>query len=123
MVLWSIENSWGGEILVPKIPSYRIIDVARAVGPNCDYPVVGVRPGEKIHEEMITVSDSYNTVDLGTYFSILPSGSSYTTNNYCEKRRASPVPKDFCYNSGTNSEFLTVEQLRQLIRSDIDPTV
>ena len=64
MVLWSIENAWGGEVLVPKIPSYRITDVATAVAPECRQQVVGVRPGEKIHEEMITASDSFNTVDL-----------------------------------------------------------
>ena len=65
MVLWAIENAVGGELFVPKIPSYRVVDVAKAVGPECEHPVVGVRPGEKIHEEMITVSDSFNTVDLG----------------------------------------------------------
>jgi len=72
MVLWAIEHAWGGEILVPKIPSYRIVDVAEAVAPGCRQEVVGIRPGEKIHEEMITASDSFNTVDLGRYYAILP---------------------------------------------------
>jgi UDP-N-acetylglucosamine 4,6-dehydratase len=78
MVLWSIENAWGGEVLVPKIPSYRLVDVATAVDPNCEQQIVGVRPGEKIHEEMITASDSFNTVDIGKYYAILPSAGNYS---------------------------------------------
>ena len=73
MVLWSLENALGGELFVPRIPSYRIMDVAEAVGPNCEKPIVGIRPGEKIHEEMITESDSFTTIDLGSYYAILPS--------------------------------------------------
>ena len=76
MVLWSLQNALGGEVLVPKIPSYRIMDVAKAIGPNCEMPVVGIRPGEKIHEEMITSSDSFSTIDLGDYYAILPSDGS-----------------------------------------------
>ena len=115
MVIWSIENLWGGEILVPKIPSYRITDLASAIGPGCQHPVVGVRPGEKIHEEMITASDSFNTVDLGRYYAILPSGGGYSREEYCWKNGCTPVPQGFCYNSGTNQDFLNVEQLRDLI--------
>ena len=114
MVLWSIENAWGGEILVPKIPSYRITDLACAIGPDCDYPVVGIRPGEKLHEEMITPSDSYHTADLGRYYAILPMGSSYTAAEYCEANNAEMVPAGFCYNSGTNPDFLSIEHLREL---------
>ncbi len=115
MVLWSIAHAWGGEILVPKIPSYRITDLAEAIGPECDHPIVGVRPGEKIHEEMITASDSYNTVDLGEYYAILPSGADYTRESYCQKTGGSPVSPGFCYNSGTNEHFLSVDELRRLI--------
>jgi UDP-N-acetylglucosamine 4,6-dehydratase len=115
MVLWSIENGWGGEILVPKIPSYRIVDVATAVGPNCEQRVVGVRPGEKIHEEMITASDSYNTVDIGKYFAILPTAGGYTIEEYCSKFGGKPVKPGFAYESGCNPNFLSVEQLRALI--------
>lgn len=121
MVLWSLENAWGGEILVPKIPSYRITDLAQAIGPECEHPVVGVRPGEKIHEEMITSSDSFNTVDMGKYYAILPVGAKYTNQEYCEKMKATPVAQGFCYNSGSNEEFLTVEELRKLIRLLVDP--
>jgi UDP-N-acetylglucosamine 4,6-dehydratase/5-epimerase len=122
MVLWALENALGGEIFVPKIPSYRITDVAKAIGPECDHPVVGVRPGEKIHEEMITASDSFNTVDLGQYYAILPQSGPFTKEQYCEKTSSTPVEQGFAYNSGSNSEFLTVEQIRQLIREHIDPT-
>lgn len=116
MVLWSIENAWGGEILVPKIPSYRVTDLATAIAPECRQEVVGIRPGEKVHEEMITGSDSFNTVDMGRYYAILPVGGAYTSEEYCAKRNATPVPQGFSYNSGTNPEFLSVEQLRQLVR-------
>jgi UDP-N-acetylglucosamine 4,6-dehydratase len=115
MVLWSLEHAWGGEILVPKIPSYRITDVAKAIGPECKYPVVGVRPGEKIHEEMITASDSHNTVDMGQYYAILPMSGAYSMQDYCKKMDATPVAPGFAYDSGTNPDFLTVEQLEQLI--------
>jgi len=120
MVLWSIQNAWGGEILVPKIPSYRITDVAKAIGPECQHPIVGVRPGEKIHEEMITSSDSYNTVDLGKYYAILPTGAEYTTESYCTTNGAKLVPPGFCYNSGTNEHFLSVEELSAFIKQDVD---
>ena len=116
MVLWSIENAWGGEVLVPKIPSYRVTDVATAIDPACEQRVIGVRPGEKIHEEMITASDSFNTVDMGRYFAILPAGGAYTMAEYCKAGNAQPVEPGFNYNSGTNTDFLTVAQLRDLIK-------
>lgn len=115
MVLWSIENAWGGEVLVPKIPSYRITDVATAVAPECRHEIVGIRPGEKIHEEMITASDSQNTVDLGAYYAILPTAGRFTLEDYCQAFGASRVPIGFSYDSGTNPDFLSVEQLRALV--------
>ncbi len=115
MVLWSIDNAWGGEVLVPKIPSYRITDVAAAVAPECRLDVVGIRPGEKIHEEMITASDSTNTVDMGRYYAILPSAGQFTLDEFCGKTGAKRVAPGFAYESGTNPEFLDVAQLRQLI--------
>jgi UDP-N-acetylglucosamine 4,6-dehydratase len=117
MVLWALENALGGEILVPKIPSYRITDVASAIGPNCRQTIVGVRPGEKIHEEMITASDSLNTVDLGAYYAILPSAGSYSVDEYATRTGAQRVPEGFSYDSGRNPDFLSIEQLRELIFS------
>jgi UDP-N-acetylglucosamine 4,6-dehydratase len=119
MVLWALEFAKGGEIFVPKIPSYRITDVAKAIGPNCEYPTVGIRPGEKIHEEMITGSDSFHTVDLGKYFAILPSAGAYTVESYCADHGGQPVPPGFAYDSGSNTDFLTVEQLQQLIAAHV----
>lgn len=119
MVLWSIEHAWGGEVLVPKIPSYRITDVATAVAPECRQEIVGIRPGEKIHEEMITASDSYNTVDLGRYFAILPSSNSLSIDDYCFRMGGTCVAPGFAYESGSNPDFLTVEQLRKLIQTHV----
>ena len=122
MVLWALENALGGELLVPKIPSYRITDVAEAIGPGCQKPIVGIRPGEKIHEEMITASDSFSTVDLGPYYAILPSDGLALAAYQRAGIPVQPVPQGFAYNSGSNPEFLSVEQLRALIREHVDPT-
>src|SRR3990167_280866 len=118
MVLWALERAQGGEIFVPKIPSYRITDVANAIGPECEHAIVGIRPGEKIHEEMITASDSFNTVDLGKYFAILPSAGSHSVETYCAEFGGKPVEPGYAYDSGSNTDFLTVEQLRELIARD-----
>jgi len=123
MVLWSIENAWGGEVLVPKIPSYRITDVAQAIGPDCAYPVTGVRPGEKIHEEMITASDSFHTVDMGDYYAILPSAGAYTLQDYCTRTGARLVAPGFSYDSGSNAHFLSVDELRSLIATHVEPAL
>lgn len=122
MVRWALEKAQGGEIFVPKIPSYRITDLAQAICPDCEHPVVGIRPGEKIHEEMITASDSFNTVDLGRYFAILPTAGKHSVESYCEAHGGTPVAKGFAYDSGTNPNFLSVEQLRVLIREHLDPS-
>jgi UDP-N-acetylglucosamine 4,6-dehydratase len=121
MVLYAVENAVGGEIFVPKIPSYRILDVAKAIAPEARIEVVGIRPGEKMHEEMITSSDSYNTVDLGKYFAILPQTSSKIQEHYLAKG-GKMVEHGFCYDSGTNDEWLTSEQLRELIEVEMNGT-
>ena len=72
IVLYALENAWGGELFIPKIPSYNIMDLAKAIDKNCKIKIIGIRPGEKIHEEMISISDSNNTYDIGNYFVILP---------------------------------------------------
>ncbi|MEQ1807021.1 MAG: UDP-N-acetylglucosamine 4,6-dehydratase (inverting) [Burkholderiaceae bacterium] len=119
MVLWSVANAQGGEILVPKIPSYRIVDVATAIDPQCEHKVIGIRPGEKIHEEMITASDSFNTVDIGAYFAILPVGGAYSMEQYWARMGGRPVAPGFAYDSGSNPQFLDVAQLRALINEHV----
>lgn len=122
MVLWALQNSLGGEIFVPKIPSYKITDVAEAIGPDCQHPIVGIRPGEKIHEEMITSSDSFNTVDLGSYYAILPQSGNLSKEQYCDSTASKSVVPGFSYNSGSNDQFLTVDQIRSLVAQHIEPT-
>lgn len=119
MVLWSIQNSLGGEIFVPKIPSYKIEILAKAIAPGCKTEEVGVRPGEKLHEEMITTSDSYNTIDFGKYYAILPSDADH--QRYLNHFKAKPVPPGFRYNSGENSKWLDVDEIRSLIKKHVDP--
>jgi len=121
MVFWALEHALGGEILVPKIPSYRIGDVAEAVAPNCKQEIVGIRPGEKLHEEMITSSDSPNTVDLGSYYAILGSHLQANVLQYSNTMKAKPVPTGFAYESGTNPDFLSVKKIRELIKLHMDP--
>ena len=120
MVLHALEHAWGGEIFVPKIPSYKITDVATAIAPNIKHKIVGVRPGEKIHEEMITSSDSLNTYDLGKYYTILPITSEWNLNEFMEKFNAKKVKQGFRYSSGDNNEWETVDTLRQLIKKHVD---
>jgi UDP-N-acetylglucosamine 4,6-dehydratase len=115
MVLWAIQNAEGGEIFVPKLPSYRILDVAAAVAPECDIEIVGVRPGEKIHEEMITTSDSLNTVDIGRYFAILPELADAGKHPLHARMPLRPVAQGFSYDSGSNDNFLSVEEIRDLV--------
>ncbi|ASM96135.1 UDP-N-acetylglucosamine 4,6-dehydratase (inverting) [Vibrio vulnificus] len=122
MVMYALEHHLGGEIFVPKIPSYKILDIAAAIAPECKTEVVGIRPGEKLHEEMITDTDSLNTIDLGKYYAILPSVSfTYTEQEYIEHHKAEKVPFGFKYNSGTNTEWESIESLRELIKEHVDP--
>ncbi|MEM9277888.1 MAG: UDP-N-acetylglucosamine 4,6-dehydratase (inverting) [Pseudomonadota bacterium] len=121
LVVKTFEKTLGGEIFVPKIPSYRITDVAEAIGPECEHPVIGIRPGEKLHEEMITESDSFYTVDFGDHFAILSTSGSVPMDEYCKLSGATPVPSGMNYSSGNNDEFLTVEELRTLIKTHVAP--
>lgn len=121
MVLWALENALGGELFIPKIPSYRITDVAEAIGPTCQHPIVGIRPGEKIHEEMITASDSFTTVDLGTYFAILTSDGLVKKRYQDAGINFSAVDPGFAYDSGSNTNFLDVDEIRSLICQHVDP--
>jgi len=120
MVIHALEHAWGSEIFVPKIPSYKVVDVAEAIGPECEKPEVGIRPGEKIHEEMISPSDSYNTFDLGKYFTILPTIAPWNLEDFKIANNATKVPEGFSYNSGKNEEWETVDSLRELIVKHVD---
>ena len=122
MVCFACKNAWGGEIFVPQIPSYKITDVIEAVAPGCEVKEIGIRPGEKIHEEMITVADSQTTVDLKDYYAILPVNSYiWEHSDYLKNNNCSYVEAGFTVDSGKNKEWLNVEQLRQLIKEHIDP--
>jgi UDP-N-acetylglucosamine 4,6-dehydratase len=122
MVMHAMEHAWGGEIFIPKIPSYKITDVATAVAPECTLEIIGIRPGEKIHEEMITASDSFYTYDLGKYYTILPSVPHFNIEKFKNHFNAHLVPNGFNYNSGDNTEWETVTTLRQLIKEHVDTT-
>jgi FlaA1/EpsC-like NDP-sugar epimerase len=120
MVMHAMQHAWGGEIFIPKIPSYKILDVAAAVAPECKIEIIGIRPGEKIHEEMITSSDSYNTYDLGKYYTILPSVPHFKIEDFIADFNAVKVPEGFNYNSGDNTEWDDVETLKELIKEHVD---
>lgn len=121
MVLHALDTAWGGELFVPKIPSYRILDVAEAIAPEAEYQVCGIRPGEKIHEEMITSSDSFTTYDLGKYYVILPQVPNWDLSAYIREFDAKLVPTGFNYTSGENTEWETVTGLRELIKEHLYP--
>ena len=117
-VLKCLDKMWGGELFVPKIPSYRILDVAKAIAPKAKYEIIGIRPGEKLHEEMITETDSLNTVEFDDYFVILPATKLWDGEKF-RKESNSAAGKmctfGFAYNSGSNKEFLTVNKISRLI--------
>jgi UDP-N-acetylglucosamine 4,6-dehydratase (inverting) len=123
LVLYALGNMWGGEIFVPKIPSYRIEDVAKAIAPEVELEYVGIRPGEKLHEEMITETDALNSVEFDKYFVILPSIPNWDVDKFIQE--SNPVPGKRCecgfaYNSGTNVHFLTIDEIRLLIAEKMD---
>ena len=120
MVMHALKSAWGGEIFVPKIPSYRIIDVANAIGPECEKKIIGIRPGEKIHEEMITMSDSFFTYDLGKYFVIIPQTPNWSIEEFAKNFDAKKVEEGFSYTSNNNKDWETVESLRKLIVEHVD---
>jgi UDP-N-acetylglucosamine 4,6-dehydratase (inverting) len=124
LVLFALENALGGEIFVPKIPSYKILDVAEAICPHCEKQIVGIRPGEKIHEEMITETDSLNTIELENYYVIVPNSPFVSYDDMMQKymvhHKAQKVAEGFRYSSGQNTEWLMVEQIREQIRKHVD---
>jgi UDP-N-acetylglucosamine 4,6-dehydratase (inverting) len=121
-VLQCLDKMWGGELFVPKIPSYRIMDIAKAIAPDCKHKIVGIRPGEKLHEEMITETDALNSVEFKKYYVILPATPLWDIDKF-RKESNSSVGKmcefGFSYNSGTNKDFLAVKDLQKLIQNHI----
>ena len=116
---WACQNSLGGEIIVPKIPSYRLTDLAKALNPKNKLKVVGIRQGEKIHEELITNADSLSTYEIGKYFFILTDNSQKNIRKFTKKfPTLKKVKKSFSYNSGNNNEFLSIFQLRKMIKNE-----
>ncbi|TYO98367.1 UDP-N-acetylglucosamine 4,6-dehydratase (inverting) [Geothermobacter ehrlichii] len=120
LVLKALDIMWGGEIFVPKIPSYRIMDIAEAIAPGCKTEIVGIRPGEKLHEEMVTATDAINTVEFDDYFVILPSIRFWCPDEFMSNNGGRPCPQGFSYNSGSNTDWLSVEQIRSLITEHVD---
>ena len=119
-VLKNFERMWGGELFVPKIPSYNILDIAKAIAPDCKHEIVGIRPGEKLHEEMITESDAMNTIEFDDYYVIVPSIRVWSKTKFINQSNGDigkPCPDGFSYNSKSNNQFLTVEELRDLIKT------
>jgi len=124
MVMRALDCALGGEIFVPRIPSYKITDLAEAIGPECEKPVVGIRPGEKLHEEMITLSDNLTTLETKDNYIIVPQTTDRdaTLELYGNHHRAKPTAYGFRYSSGKNTDWLSVSQIRNLIRQHVDST-
>jgi UDP-N-acetylglucosamine 4,6-dehydratase (inverting) len=120
MVFHALDQAWGGEIFIPKIPSYKITEVAKAIAPNMEHRVIGIRPGEKIHEEMITPSDSFHTYDMGRYYAIIPSVPNWSVAEFKKTFGATLVPAGFSYNSGNNTEWIESDELRSYIINHVD---
>jgi UDP-N-acetylglucosamine 4,6-dehydratase (inverting) len=120
LVLHALGHMWGGEIFVPKIPSYRITDLAEAIAPGCRREIVGIRPGEKLHEEMITETDSFRSIELSGYYVILPSAQLWDVDEFNRTFGGTPCPQGFKYSSDTNKEWLGVEAIRELIQRHLD---
>lgn len=115
MVEWSFKNSIGGEIFVPKIPSYKILDLAKAICHKCRIKNTGIRIGEKLHEELVSIGESQNTIETKDYYVILPSLTNEYLRYFKIKLKAKKVSKEFSYRSD-NNKFLSIEEIRNLIK-------
>jgi UDP-N-acetylglucosamine 4,6-dehydratase (inverting) len=123
-VLDCLSKMWGGELFVPKIPSYRILDLAKSIAPEAKYEIVGIRPGEKLHEEMITITDAMTTVEFEDYFVIMPNTDNLGWDNEKFVKESNGIPgkyceEDFSYSSDSNPIFLTIEELKNLINKNL----
>jgi UDP-N-acetylglucosamine 4,6-dehydratase len=121
LCMMALECQWGGELFVPKLPSYRITDIATAIGPACKQEAIGLRPGEKLHEEMITPTDALSTVEFPHHYVILPSTPSWSVGEFLEREGGRRCEEGFHYRSSTNNDWLSVQQIRDLIRLHVEP--
>jgi UDP-N-acetylglucosamine 4,6-dehydratase len=125
LVLHALDKSRGGEIFVPKIPSYKITTLAKAISDKAKINIIGIRPGEKIHEELISDNEAVHTVDIGKYYVILSPSLDKSNNpltrslykNYLKQKNVKKVKKNFQYNSGKNPDFLSVNEIKKLIKN------
>lgn len=122
LIFYAIANAWGGEIFVPKIPSFKVTDLAEAIAPGSRHDIIGIRPGEKIHEEMITAADAFYTLESEHHYIITPAHAHWNLEAYRKRFHAQPVPAGFSYRSDTNDAWLGVSELRELIKLHLDPT-
>ncbi len=110
-VIWGIKNFYGGEILIPKIPSFKVLDLIKAIKPSKKIKVIGIRKGEKLHEEMITISDSLNTIETNKNYFIINENPNLL-KYYKNKFKSKFVSSNFSYSSDKNSNFLSIKQLK-----------
>jgi len=120
LVLLAIKDGRGGEIFVPKLSSYRLVDLAKTIAPKAKLRFKGIRPGEKIHEEMISYSESLNTVEYPNHYVMLPSFKDYSIDTYIKRNGGKKIKKQFSYTSDKNENFLTNNQLKKIIYQDLD---
>ena len=121
-VFFCLKKMWGGEVFVPKIPSYKIIDLAKAISPKSRMKFIGIRPGEKIHEEMISSSEALNTLEFKNYFVIVPNSEflDWSKKQYMQKNKNGKICNyNFSYNSQNNTKFLSISEIKKLIKSNI----
>ena len=116
-VLDSLERMSGGELFIPKIPSMNIMDLAKAIAPNAEKKIIGIRPGEKIHEIMISSDDAINTIEFETYFVIQPAHPWWDNLEYIKINGGKPVDDGFNYSSGNNTQWLTINEIRKIIKN------
>lgn len=119
LVYKSLKFSKSGEIFVPKIPSFKITDLVKAISGNNKFETIGIRPGEKLHEELVSIYEGYSTVEFKDYYSILSSNDKKVINSYCKKNGAKKVEKGFCYTSNNNPIFLNPKNLREMIKKEL----
>jgi len=117
LVWHTFEDMVGGEIYIKKIPSMKVIDIAEAIAPNAKHKIIGIRPGEKLHEQMISSDDSYSTYEYSSYYKILPQINEWGQDNLRIKKGIK-VPEGFVYSSDNNSDWMTKSKLKQWIVSN-----